>query len=183
MPQTKTPKKTPVSRIVLKKVAARDEAEFLAAVKASRGLHQDWVEVPRTVKAFRRYAAEMRTSSDIAYLVRRADNGELAGVVELQDIFMGSFCNAYVIYYAFDGHARQGLMREALQQVIQIAFSKLRLHRLEANIQPANRASRRLAKACGFRKEGLSPKFLKKGGEWRDHERWALLCDEVNTAI
>jgi ribosomal-protein-alanine N-acetyltransferase len=50
---------------------------------------------------------------------------------------------------------------------------------LEANIQPANRASRCLAKSCGFRKEGMSPKFLKKGGEWRDHERWALLSTDA----
>ena len=47
--------------------------------------------------------------------------------------------------------------------------------RLEANIQPENTASKKLAKACGFRKEGYSPKFLKKGGRWSDHERWALL--------
>jgi len=88
---------------------------------------------------------------------------------------MGDFKNAYIIYYAFEGHQRQGLMRQAVTEVIQIAFSKLKLHRLEANIQPENKASKKLAKACGFSKEGYSPKFLKKGGQWCDHERWALL--------
>jgi ribosomal-protein-alanine N-acetyltransferase len=57
----------------------------------------------------------------------------------------------------------------------QFAFKKLKLHRLEANIQPENKASIALAKACGFKKEGFSPKFIKKSGRWRDHERWALL--------
>ena len=166
-------------RIILRKVSLRDEAEFLRAARSSKALHRDWVDVPRTAKAFRRYASEMRTATDIAFLVRRGDTGELAGVVELQDIFMGNFCNAYLIYYAFAGHEGQGLMAEALRAVIEIAFGKLRLHRLEANIQPANRSSRRLAKACGFRREGLSPRYLKKGGEWRDHERWALLSDEL----
>ncbi len=167
-------------RIYLTKVGLRDETDFLSAARKSRELHQDWVEVPRTARAFRRYASEMRTADDVAFLVRRCDTGELAGVVELQDIFMGNFCNAYVIYYAFAGHVRQGLMTEALKAVIPIAFGKLRLHRLEANIQPLNRSSRRLAKACGFRKEGLSPQFLKKGGEWRDHERWALLSTDYS---
>ena len=60
-------------------------------------------------------------------------------------------------------------------QVIAFAFKKLKLHRLEANIQPENKASIALAKACGFKKEGFSPKFIKKGGQWKDHERWALL--------
>src|SRR6478609_2212131 len=32
-----------------------------------------------------------------------------------------------------------------------------------------------MLKACGFSKEGYSPRYLKIGGRWRDHERWALL--------
>lgn len=171
--------KRTLSRIQLTKVSLRDEEEFLLAARSSRALHQEWVAVPRTARAFRRYAREMRTPDDMAFLIRRNDTGELAGVIELQDIFMGNFCNAYVIYYAFAGHDGQGLMKEALQAVIHLAFGKLKLHRLEANIQPSNHASRRLVKACGFRKEGLSPQFLKKGGEWRDHERWALLSHDT----
>jgi [ribosomal protein S5]-alanine N-acetyltransferase len=50
---------------------------------------------------------------------------------------------------------------------------------LEANTQPDDKASRYLAKAYGFRKEGLARQFLKQGGEWRDHERWALLSTDV----
>lgn len=172
--------KSNTGRIKISKVSPRDERDFLSAARASRELHQHWVNLPRTVQAFRRYAVEMRTRDDIAFLVRRADTGALAGVIKLQDIFMGNFCNAYVIYYAFTGHEGQGLMTEALQEIIRIAFGKLKLHRLEANIQPANRASLRLAKACGFNKEGRSPKFLKKGGEWRDHERWALLNTDAS---
>jgi ribosomal-protein-alanine N-acetyltransferase len=54
----------------------------------------------------------------------------------------------------------------------------LRLHRVEANIQPRNRASIALVKSLGFRQEGYSPRYLKIGGRWRDHERWALLVDD-----
>ena len=161
--------------VVLKKITRRDASEFLAAAQGSRELHQTWVEVPRTPTAFRRYAMEMRTESDIAYLIRRSDTHQLVGVIELRDIFMGDFCNAYVIYYAFAGHTRQGFMAEALRKTVRLAFSRLKLHRLEANIQPDNHASLALAQACGFSREGYSPKFLRKGGQWRDHERWALL--------
>ena len=41
-----------------------------------------------------------------------------------------------------------------------------------------NRASIALVKSLGFRREGYSPRYLKIGGRWRDHERWALLVDD-----
>jgi len=167
--------KKPVSAITIKKISLKDEIDFLHAARASRISHQAWVRVPLTDSAFKRYVNEMRTAEGLAFVVRRHDSGSIVGVVELQDIFMGDFKNAYIIYYAFEGQQRQGMMRQAVTEVIQIAFSKLKLHRLEANIQPENKASKKLAKACGFSKEGYSPKFLKKGGRWCDHERWALL--------
>jgi ribosomal-protein-alanine N-acetyltransferase len=67
-------------------------------------------------------------------------------------------------------------MREGLQQVVRLAFTTLKLHRLEANIQPENLRSVSLARACGFKKEGYSPRYLKIRGRWRDHERWAILA-------
>jgi ribosomal-protein-alanine N-acetyltransferase len=68
-------------------------------------------------------------------------------------------------------------MRDGLQAVARHAFRTLKLHRVEANIQPANAPSIALARACGFACEGYSPRYLKIGGRWRDHERWALLAD------
>ena len=66
-------------------------------------------------------------------------------------------------------------MREGLVNVTRLAFGELGLHRIEANIQPANAASIRLVRSCGFQHEGLSPKFLYINGAWRDHERWAAI--------
>ena len=70
-------------------------------------------------------------------------------------------------------------MREGMELTLRFAFSELRLHRVEANIQPANERSLRLAKRVGFKREGFSPRYLKIGGRWRDHERWAILAEEV----
>ena len=42
------------------------------------------------------------------------------------------------------------------------------------NIQPENIASKKLVERLGFDLEGYSPRYLKIGGRWRDHERWAL---------
>jgi ribosomal-protein-alanine N-acetyltransferase len=65
-------------------------------------------------------------------------------------------------------------MTESLALVLREAFITLRLHRVEANIQPANTASIALVRRLGFELEGMSPRYLKIGGRWRDHERYAL---------
>ncbi|HEV2436064.1 MAG TPA: GNAT family protein [Verrucomicrobiae bacterium] len=105
--------------------------------------------------------------------------GRNGRVINLGSIIRGLLQGAYVGYYAFAPHAGKGLMREGLQLVLKHAFQKLRLHRLEANIQPGNQLSLRLARRCGFAREGFSRRYLKDGGRWRDHERWAILAEDL----
>jgi [ribosomal protein S5]-alanine N-acetyltransferase len=69
------------------------------------------------------------------------------------------------------------LMTEGLRLTLKYAFKVLKLHRVEANIQPGNVASIKLVRRCGFTREGFSPRYLKIGGRWRDHERWAVRAD------
>jgi [ribosomal protein S5]-alanine N-acetyltransferase len=53
----------------------------------------------------------------------------------------------------------------------------LALHRVEANIQPANLWSIALVRRLGFEKEGFSRRYLRVDDDWRDHERWALRAE------
>ena len=94
------------------------------------------------------------------------------------EIVRGDFQGAYIGYYLFVPHTGKGYMLEGLRLVLERAFRELALHRVEANIQPGNVRSLRLVKRLGFRREGFSPRYLKIGGRWRDHERWALLVEE-----
>ena len=91
-----------------------------------------------------------------------ANGGDFVGVVNLTNIALGLFRSAYLGYYAFAGYERQGLMREGMRAVVRHSFKSLKLHRLEANIQPGNMASIALVKSCGFSREGYSPRYLKQ---------------------
>lgn len=122
----------------------------------------------------------MRWSEPAAASSRTAwtsSDGVLLGAINLTEIVRGRFQSGYLGYYVGAPHARRGYMTEALQRMLRSAFRELRLHRVEANIQPGNRASGRLVERAGFRLEGRSRRYLKIAGRWRDHERWALRLD------
>ncbi len=149
--------------------------------RASQRLHRPWVYLPPTRPAWGRYLRRIREGAVIGYLVRRRDTAELVGVVNLNEVVRGGLQSAYLGFYAHARHARQGLMTEGLRAVVTRAFRMHRLHRVEANIQPGNQASLRLVQSLGFRREGFSQKYLKIGGRWRDHERWALTRESWRT--
>ena len=74
-------------------------------------------------------------------------------------------------------------MTEALRLALRYAFQQLKLHRLEANIQPRNFASIALVKRAGFVYEGYSRRYLKVCGRWRDHERWAIIAENWKSKL
>ena len=150
---------------------------FLAAVAASGDLHKPWITAPNTPAKFRDFVKRANTPQNQAFVVCRKDDGALVGVINVSNIIRGLFKSAFLGYYAFSGHEGQGLMKEGLRAVVKHAFTKMKLHRLEANIQPGNAPSIALVKACGFRMEGFSPRYLKVRGQWRDHERWAITAN------
>lgn len=164
------------SPVYLRQPQADDCAAFLKAVRTSRILHRPWIKAPATTAEFRAYLKKMERPENRAYLVCRRDTREIAGVINLTNIILGAFRSGYLGYYAFAGHERRGLMCAGLKAVTRHAFGALQLHRLEANVQPGNAASIALVRACGFGLEGYSPRYLKIGGRWCDHQRWAILA-------
>jgi ribosomal-protein-alanine N-acetyltransferase len=161
--------------------APRHETEFLAAVVRSRRLHGSWVTAPRSSAEYRLYLKERKGPRHIKYFVC-SEVGELCGVINLSEIVRGSFQSAYMGYYALAPHAGKGFMSAGIELVITQAFGALGLHRLEANIQPKNLRSVQLVRRAGFRCEGLSPRYLKIAGRWRDHERWAITVEDRGLA-
>lgn len=157
--------------------APRHETEFLAAVVRSQRLHGAWVTAPRSSAEYRLYLKERRGPRQVKYFVC-SEQGELCGVFNLSEIVRGSFQSAYLGYYALAPHGGKGFMSAGLELVLEKVFGELALHRVEANIQPKNTRSIRLVERAGFRLEGLSPRYLKIAGRWRDHERWAMTSED-----
>lgn len=165
-------------RVRLERPSARRERDYLQAAQRSRALHRGFVVPASAPREYRAYLRAARRVNQESFFVVDPQSGELAGVININDIVRQAQLSGRLGYYAFVPHAGRGLMREGLSLVIARAFRELGLHRLEANIQPGNRRSIALVEGLGFRREGNARGFLKIGNRWRDHERWALLKED-----
>ncbi|MGH8017806.1 MAG: GNAT family N-acetyltransferase [Opitutaceae bacterium] len=166
------------TRVRIRLPQQNDETAFLAAVRASAELHASWVHPPATRDAFLLHLETVHTFTTRRFLVTSRADDTLAGVFNLTHIIRGGLQSAFLGYYAFVPHAGTGMMKEGLALVLRQAFGTMRLHRIEANIQPENEPSKRLVQSCGFTCEGFSRRYLKIAGKWRDHERWAILRED-----
>ncbi len=165
-------------RALVRRPERADQAAFLAAARASRALHRGLVEPPLTAAQFRRFLARAEQSTRECHLVCRRDDGSLCGVVNLNGITRGVAQSATLGYYGFAPTAGQGLVAEGVELVLGRGFGRLRLHRVEAGVQPGNAASIALLRRLGFREEGFSPRYIKIAGRWRDHVRFAIDADD-----
>jgi len=173
-------------RVYLRRPGPRDAGAFISGARVSDSLHRGWVQAPTTKAGFaaylRRFAGpksrKAASASHIGVVVCRRDDDALIGVFNLSEIVRGAFESSYLGYYAFAPHAGQGYMSEGLSLVLALAFGKLKLHRVEANVQPTNRPSVSLVRRAGFAREGFSRRYVKIAGRWRDHERFAMLAED-----
>lgn len=164
-------------RTYLRKPAEADGEEFVARVSASVEHLEPFVRAAADVAAFRQWLVRGARPEIEQFLVCARDGDDIVGFVNLNNIVRGSFQSASAGWASFLPHAGRGHLTEGVDLALEVAFTQLRLHRIEANIQPPNRRSRELARRCGFELEGFSPQFLEVDGAWRDHERWAIRED------
>ena len=72
-------------------------------------------------------------------------------------------------------HWGKGLMTEAVGAMIRFGFDVMRLHTVEANIDPLNEASRRVLLKLGFKQEGLLRESYFYAGKFLDTALFSLL--------
>src|SRR5262245_58720995 len=132
-------RKTPENgglRVMIRPLSSRDSDEFIQAVKGSRELHGAWVAPKaRTRKEFADYLKRFSSDRNFGFLVIERASGGFVGMINVNEIIRGAFHSAALGYYAFLPFAGTGLMSEGMGLVLKCVFGKLKLHRVEANIQ------------------------------------------------
>ena len=163
--------------IIIREPTIHDEAKFLSATQKSVSLHHPWVKAPQTSEEFQAYIKRSQQDNQKSLLILKDD--QIAGVFNINEIVRGCFQNAFLGFYVISGFENQGVMSAGLKLVLKYCFEELKLHRIEANIQPENIRSINLVKKNKFRYEGFSPRYLKINDQWCGHEHWAMTYEET----
>lgn len=172
--------------LVLRAPRAEDY-EAWAKLRAASRRHTEpwepsWTEDELTRTAYRgrlrRYDLDWKEGRGAPFFVIRKRGNLLIGACNLNNIKRGVMQSADIGYWIGAPYVRQGYARQAVRRVLAFAFSELHLNRVEAAVQPANTVSRTLLEEIGFQHEGLARRLLFIAGEWRDHDRLALLAGD-----
>lgn len=109
-------------------------------------------------------------------------DGRIVGQVSLGAINHGAMRTGVVGYWVDQHHIGLGLAPMAVALLADWALGEPtgpRLHRLEIAILPDNARSLAVMRKLGARHEGLREKYMYVNGQWRDHETFSLLAEDM----
>lgn len=173
-------------RMVLRAPQHSDFRQWTALRRASEDFLKPWEPVwsidHLSRKSFtnRVYWAQRSIGNGSAvplFLTRRGDD-TLLGAITLDNIRRGPAQTGTCGYWTGAAFARQGFMREALNAVVNYAFTELDLSRVESACLPENLASRGVLEKSGFKYEGVAQSYLQINGRWRNHVLYANLRND-----
>lgn len=113
------------------------------------------------------------------YISTKITPEKIIGIIALNNIVWGCFDSCSLGYKLDAQLLNKGYMTQAVMAVTKMAFKKLKLHRIEANVMPHNKSSLRVLEKCGYENEGLSKKYLKINGVWEDHIHMVKINEDV----
>lgn len=104
--------------------------------------------------------------------------GEMLGTVSLMNVVRGLSQTAFLGYGILNPYWGRGYGKEAVRAAIDWGFRELKLHRIEAGVEPYNRRSILLARKLQMRKEGTKKRAVYLRETWVDLVIYSLTCEE-----
>src|SRR5262245_33211547 len=120
-------------QVLVRSPSASDRDQFIEAMRASRRFHRPWLAMPETADGYERYLERAQLQTCAYFLACRREDDAIVGFINISEIIRGKLQSAFVGYGAVAGFIGRGYMTEAMGLVLREAFTRLRLHRLEAN--------------------------------------------------
>jgi len=168
--------KLTTKRLILREITAKDIPDLIRNinnVKISRYLLG--VNYPYTMKDARlglnecKRKAKEKPRATYTFCIELKSKKGIIGEVELNhvDNFQGT---ANIDYWLGEDYWRQGIVSEAVTEVLAFAFKKLKLRRINLYAFAENKGSSAIAKKFGFKFEGRTRKEVRDNATGRIHD-------------
>lgn len=125
---------------------------------------------------------DFAAGSGYAFGIFLTETDQLIGRIALANVVRGAWQNATLGYFLDQAHNGKGYTSTAVRLVLDFAFTKAQLHRVQAGVMPRNLPSIRVLEKNGFRREGLSLRYLQINGVWEDHLLFARTIEDTQSA-
>jgi ribosomal-protein-alanine N-acetyltransferase len=170
-------------RLLLRKIKRADLTQVFTGLSDPEvtryyGVHYQSIEAAK--EQMRWYKRLHRKDFGRVWAITIKSNGDtLQGVIALYN-WNKKNQSAEIGFWILPDYQRRGLISEALNALLPIAFSQMHLHRLFATTEPQNMASIRTLQTVGFYYEGHQRGVEKKGDGWVDLLMYALLENDFD---
>ena len=115
-----------------------------------------------------------KNNETISWAITLKPSNELIGTISFHRTEPENH-RAEIGYMIMPEHWKKGILSEALPVVINYGFTKMKLHSIEANINPNNSISRKLLEKFKFKKEAYFKENYFYNGKFLDTEILSLL--------
>lgn len=162
-------------RLILRMVTmadAQDMFELRADKVAMRYIQKPLVKSIAEVEAL--ITKMTNLSERIQWAITLKDDNKIIGTIGYHYIEKENY-RAEIGYMLSPAHWNTGLMSEAIEKVIEYGFNEMKLHSIEAIINPGNDVSRKTLKKFHFVKEGFFKENFYFDGKFYDSEVYSLL--------
>lgn len=176
-------KKIVGKKINLRSINQKDVQSIYEHVKDPRITRYLLIKQPYTIKMARdfvkRAQADDKKKKAYHFGIEDKESKKIIGMISLRS-WSHEHRHAEVGYWLGLKYHRQGIMSEALKLVLNFAFKRAKLVRVQAGVMRSNMASASLLKKVGFKYEGCLRKYFLNNGRWQDDLRFSILEQEYN---
>ena len=169
--------------VLRKSEAARISEYFIKNREFHRKFSQTRTDEYFTVSTQRKYLAydceSFLDGTLVPLWISLKGNDQVIGRVSFFNFAFGGMMSCACGYHLDKDHTGRGYMTEALRGAMTFVFDEYKMHRIEAFILPENEASINLVKRLGFHYEGMRISYMHINGEYRDHEAFYILEDDM----
>ncbi|MGZ3862881.1 MAG: GNAT family N-acetyltransferase [Bacteroidia bacterium] len=165
-------------RLILREITPEDAPAFFLCRSdketmkfIGRPLHKTVTDTEALIKVIME-----RVNENIAinWAITLKEDSKFIGTISYHDIIKEHY-RAEVGYMLLPAYWRKGIVSEALKAVLDFGFTNLKLHSIEAKINPHNTASANLLKKHKFVREAYFKEDFFFEGKFYDTEIYSLL--------